>query len=333
MKNKTILTFSLSAIVVFLLVVISIAVGSFSLDLGEIVTLLTGAQSDTMEARVFFTLRLPRTFMALFTGLALGISGAVYQTIFKNPLASPDITGVASGASLGAGVAIVSQVNASLWIILSSFVGGVLSLVALFFLTYLTGIRKTSNFLFAGIVIKCLADAGLMILKTMADPQSELAAIEFWMMGTVANVTAEKFTLPAIGIGLCLVVLLCAYTQITLLNLGDANATAVGLNPTVWRVILLCVTTLMISCAVSVVGSVAFVGLIAPHISLRLTQKRGFCYLFVSMVVGGCITLIADIAVRLISGGAELPLSIPIVIISVPILAFLIFKSRGVQYE
>ncbi len=331
--NKTVTTLIISAILMVLLVFASLTIGSFSLTLNEIIDILNGKMNDTTEQSVFFTLRVPRTFMALLTGLALGLSGAIYQTIFRNPLASPDITGVASSASLGAGFAIVSQFTSPILIITFSFIGGMLSLLALFFLTYLTGMTKASNFLFAGIIIKCLADACLMILKTMADPESELAAIEFWIMGSVANVTSEKFVLPAIVICVCVVFLLVVYNQITMLNLGDENALTVGLNPSLWRVILLSVTTLMISCAVSVVGSVAFVGLISPHIALMITKKRGFMYLFVSMIVGGFVTIFSDICIRIISNGAELPLSIPIVIISIPVLVFLIFKRKGELHE
>ncbi len=328
MKNKTQMIFLTTALLLLSLIFLSITMGSFSLSLSEIIGILKGDLYDTIEHRVFYTLRLPRTIMALITGMALGISGGIYQTIFKNPLASPDITGVASSASLGAAVAIVAQVSSPILVILLSFAGGMLSIVALIFLTYLTGVKKLSNFLFAGIVIKCLADAGLMILKTLADPQSQLASIEFWIMGTLANVTDEKLMLPLLGIVISIVILLLSHTQITMLNLGDENAKASGLNPVFWRFFLLIITTFIVSCAVSVVGTVAFVGLIAPHIALMLTKKRGFMFLFMSMSVGAIITIFADIIARSVSAGAELPLSIPIVIISVPALIFLVFKAR-----
>ncbi len=328
MKKSMLITLITTTFLLLMLIFISIAMGSFSLTLEEIANIFLGNLNNTVEYRVFYTLRLPRTFMAIVTGVALGISGGVYQTIFRNPLASPDITGVASSASLGAGFAIVSQVSSPILVILLSFAGGMLSIIALIFLTYLTGVRKLSNFLFAGIIIKCLADAGLMILKTLADPQSQLAAIEYWIMGTLANVTDSKLLLPLIGITASAIILLISHRQITMLNLGDDNAKSSGLNPTFWRFFLLIITTFMVSCAVSVVGSVAFVGLIAPHIALMITKKRGFLFLLMSMMTGAIITVFADIIARTFSAGAELPLSIPIVIISVPILIFLVFKAR-----
>ncbi len=328
MKNKTLLIFLPTALLLLTLIFLSITMGSFSLSLEEIICILSGDLNDTVEHRVFYTLRLPRTFMALVTGVALGISGGIYQTIFRNPLASPDITGVASSASLGAGFAIVSQISTPLVVIFYSFIGGMLSIVALVFLTYLTGVRKLSNFLFAGIIIKCLADAGLMILKTLADPQSQLASIEYWLMGTLANITDEKLIFPFFGITISLIILLLSHTQITMLTLGDENAQASGLNPTFWRFFLLIITTFMVSCAVSVVGSVAFVGLISPHIALMITKKRGFLFLLMSAMTGAIVTIFADIIARSFSSGAELPLSIPIIIISVPILIFLVVKAR-----
>ncbi len=329
MRARTNLILLLSVAILFVLVFISVVVGSFSLTPSEIIGIVTGSLTDTVESRVFFNLRLPRTAMAVLSGLSLGLSGAIYQIIFRNPLASPDITGVASGASLGAGLAIVMHASTPLVIILFSFLGGILSLVALFFLTYITGMRRMSNFLFAGIVIKCLADAGLMIVKTIADPHSQLAAIEFWIMGSLATVTAEKLTLPLIGICISIAVLLLLYRQILLLSLGDENAIAVGINPTLWRAVLLTVSTFMISCTVSIIGTVAFVGLIAPHIALMITRNKGGTHLFSSMIIGAIITVFADIVARTASSGAELPLSIPVIIISVPVLVFLVIKTRG----
>ncbi len=328
MRNRTVAIMITSIFFLLLLIFTSIFVGSFSLEFHEIISILKGELNGTLEQGVFFNLRLPRTLMALLTGLALGLAGSIYQTIFGNPLASPDITGVASGAALGAGLSIILQYTSPIAIIFFSFSFGMLTLVALFFLTALAGMRKISNFLFAGIIINALADAGLMILKTMADPQGQLAAIEFWIMGSLADVTADKILLPSIGVCFSIVILLFLHSQITILNLGGENAATVGLNPTKWRIILLSITTFMISCTVSVVGTVSFVGLISPHIALLLTRKKGFFYIFESMIIGSCVTIIADIVARSFSSGSELPLSIPIVIISVPILFFLVFKTR-----
>ncbi len=329
MKKHTLVMLMVGTILLIILFTLSLAIGSYSLSLEEIINIIKGKTGDDISSRVFYQLRFPRTIMGLLTGAALGVGGAVYQTIFRNPLASPDLTGVASGASLGAAVAIVMHLASPLMTIIFAFAGGMISLLCLLLMSYITGLRKLSNFLFAGIIIKCLADAGLMILKTMADTDSQLAAIEFWMMGTLANVTAEKVVLPSIGIIMSLCFILAFTTPVMMLMLADEDAIATGLHPTFWRIVLLSLTTFMVSCVVSLVGAVAFVGLIAPHIALMLIKRRGFAYLIMSVIVGAAMTLFADLFARSASAGAELPLSIPIILLAVPVLLILVYQARG----
>ena len=263
------------ALVLAVLAVVSLFVGSYPLSVGEIGAILTGKLKDGMAVRVFWQLRLPRMCMGLISGLSLGVAGGVYQTIFRNPLASPDLTGVASGASLGAACVIVLGAGASGEIMAGAFLMGMLALGLVLFLVRAARLERTGSYILAGVVVSALAEAGLMSLKVMADPERELAALEVWTMGSLAAITAGKVVLPVITVAVCLGLLLLFRREVLMLSLGEESARSMGLDPVLWRALLLGVTTLMVAAVVSVTGVISFVGLIAPHIAFLLLGRRG----------------------------------------------------------
>ena len=161
--------------------VVSICVGKYSITVDDIRAIFAGKEVDDMTRRVFLTLRLPRTIMAIIAGVGLGVAGSVYQIIFKNPLASPDIIGIAGGANLGAAIAIVSVSTSGMFAIASgAFWGGLAAVVCVMLLVKATRSRSTSTYVLAGIVINAISKAIIMALKYFADPENELAAMEYW---------------------------------------------------------------------------------------------------------------------------------------------------------
>ena len=258
----------------------------------------------------------------------MSLSGAVYQTIFSNPLASPDLTGVASGASLGAACAIVLGAGTRLEIMGGSFLMGMAALALVLLLVGAARLERTGSYILAGVIVSSLAEAGLMTLKVMADPERELAAIEVWTMGSLSAMTADKLPLPAAAVVLCTVALLLLRRPILMLSLGDEQARSLGLDPVFWRGVLLTLTTLMVAAVVSVLGAVAFVGLIAPHIARLLLGRRGGLYLPLCGLVGGAVLLCADLPARVYT----LPLSIFTVLLAVPVLAALLWRRKEGAY-
>lgn len=307
---------------------VSLFVGSFPLSLPQIGSILTGGMEGTLEAQVFWQLRFPRMCMGLLAGWALGLAGGVYQTVFRNPLASPDLTGVASGASLGAACAIVLGAGTRLEIMGGSFLMGMAALALVLLLVGTARLERTGSYILAGVIVSSLAEAGLMTLKVMADPERELAAIEVWTMGSLSAMTADKLPLPAAAVVLCTVVLLLLRRPILMLSLGDEQARSLGLDPVFWRGVLLTLTTLMVAAVVSVLGAVAFVGLIAPHIARLLLGRRGGLYLPLCGLVGGAVLLCADLPARVYT----LPLSIFTVLLAVPVLAALLWRRKEGAY-
>ena len=295
--------------------------GSFPLSFSDILR-----DPDGLSARVFWQLRLPRTLMGLAGGWALGMAGGVYQTVFANPLASPDLTGVSSGASLGAAAAIVLGAGGRLSVTLFSFAFGMAALAAVLGLVSAARLARTGSYLLAGVIVSSLAEAGLMALKTLADPEGQLGAIESWTMGSLAAVTAGKIALPAALAAGCALLLWLVRKPILMLSLGQGAARSLGLDPAFWRALVLSLTTLMVAAVVSVCGAVAFVGLIAPHIAFFLSGRRGGPYLALCGLCGAAVLLAADLPARLLN----LPLSIFTVAAAVPVLLVLLVRQgRG----
>lgn len=217
MKNKNI-SLVLIIIVCIFLFIVSLLIGSFDLSIEDIINILLGKNDSSIQRNVFYNLRIPRAVMGIYAGVALGLAGSIYQVLFCNPLASPDLTGVASGASLGAALAIVIGTGSLLEKTVGAFIFGLLSLFLVIFLVKTTRGKQLSTYILAGIIISSLADAGIMMLKYMADPLGELASIEFWTMGSLASITLDK-TLLSLLLGIIPFILLClAHRRIVILS-------------------------------------------------------------------------------------------------------------------
>lgn len=301
---------------------VSLCVGRYPLGLSDILGALTGAEG--MAAQVFWRLRLPRSLAVLVSGGALGVAGAVYQALLGNPLAAPDVVGVSGGATLGAAVMIVCFGGTGL--AAGAFAGGLCALAAALLITRACGQRGTAGLVLSGILISALVKAGIMLLKTLADREGELAAIEFFTMGSFADITWRALPSLCGGVALGLAVLALLRRQIPLLSLGDAQAVALGVRVQPLRAAVLGGATLAV-CAVSAhAGVIAFLPLIAPHAARLLLRGRSRGMLPLAFLLGALLLLGADIAARLIPG-AELPVSVLTTALGVPMLVSLMVKG------
>ena len=328
-KNRlTPILFAVITAAVITAAVVSVCVGKYTITTADIQAILKGEQVQEMTRRVFITLRLPRTVMALIAGVGLGIAGSVYQIIFKNPLASPDIIGIAGGANLGAAVAIVSvSTSGMIAIAAGAFWGGLIAVVCVMLLVKATRSRSTSTYVLAGIVINAISKAVIMALKYFADPENELAAMEYWEMGTFGNTTLSKLLSirPMFLIGLAGILLL--RRQIELMSLSDNECRALGVRLRPVRAAVLALSTLMVGSIISVTGLISFAGLIAPHTARLMLRRNDSTTIIMSGLVGAFVVLTADILARVLYS-AELPISILTTVIGVPILIYFLC-ARG----
>lgn len=283
-----------------------------------------------MDQRVFLTLRLPHTCMALLAGFALGVAGSVYQAVFQNPLASPDIIGVSSGASVGAAAAILLFGGGMMLTALMAFAGGMAAVLIVLALAGFARRQGVTGIVLAGIAVNAFTQALLMLMKLTADPEKQLAAIEFWTMGSFADVTLQKLTavFPLVSIGLLGLFLL--HRQVLLLGLGEDEAHMLGVPVGVMRRVVLLLATLVTGAVVSVTGLISFIGLLAPHIARLLTRSSRFSTTVLSGLAGGILLLCADVLARSI-GSSEVPVSIITSLIGAPFLFRLMCRRRGTE--
>ncbi|GAA4292864.1 iron ABC transporter permease [Anaerocolumna aminovalerica] len=314
-------------LVVIAAFILSIHVGKYRITTNDIVKILQGTHEDKMTINVFYMLRLPRSIMVILAGIGLSAAGSVYQTIFKNSLASPDIIGVTSGANVGAAFSIVFATGSVLSVAFGAFLGGILALI---FVIGLVKVSKSDNvlgYVLSGIVINAITNGILMTIKYFADPENQLGAIEYWTMGSFGGITLEKLkiVLPFFLMGMVGIIIM--RWKIYVLSVSDEEAKSLGISVNRSRLLILLFSTLVVASIVSVTGLISFIGLIPPHIARSILKKNNFKTVLFSGLVGAILMAFSDCLARILLP-SELPISIITSFIGAPYLAFLVMKNK-----
>lgn len=317
--KKNVILNIVGALILCALFLIGLFIGKYPLS----IELLKA--KDPMQWNVFWNLRFSRVLVGCVGGFSIAVAGFIYQMVFKNPLASPDILGVSSGASAGAaiGILFLSGVHS---IIICSFLGAVGAvLLALLFASIDRSGNKTTVVL-AGIAIHALSQMILMVLKRMADPEKELASIEYWIMGGLNGIRSSIIRVNIPICIVCILLLFLLHRQSLLLSMNETEAGMLGVKVSQMRLFLLFLATLSVAGIVSMTGIISFVGLLAPHCGRKLTGNNQLETMFLSGILGGMFLLIADMLARSIAQ-TELPVSIFTGMLGVPFLILLIIRS------
>ena len=309
-----------AAMTLVVMAAVGLFVGKFPLTIEG---LLAG---DTMQINVFFRLRLSRVILGVVGGFCLGLAGFVYQTVFRNPLASPDMIGVASGASAGAAAGILFLSGAAA-VTAASFLGALIAVAAALALAAMDKTGKSSTIVLSGIAVHALAQTELLALKLSADPEKELASIEYWIMGSLNGVVLDKLYGNLAVCLVCAVALFWLHRQIVLLSAEEGEAKMLGVPVRRMRLAVLLIATLMVACVISLTGLVSFVGLLAPHGARLLTGRNHRGTMVLSGLLGGILLCGADILARSV-GQTELPVSIFTSLLGAPFLIRLIVRRR-----
>lgn len=318
-------------VVLAALVLTCLCVGKYSLAPGEVLGILAGGlpggeEADPMDVNMLLGIRLPRTLAAVLVGAALALSGAVYQSIFKNPLVSPDFLGVSAGACVGAAVAILLSA-AALVIQVAAFAGGVLAVSLTVLIPRM--LRTDSNIMLvlAGIIVSGMMTSILGFIKYIADPQTQLAAITYWQLGSFAYVDQRTLlaVLPLSAAAGILLLLLAWW--INVLSLGEQEARSLGANVTLLRGLCIVCATVLTAGAVCIAGTIGWIGLVIPHFGRMLVGSDNRILLPATILMGGIFMLLVDTVTRII-GPAEMPVSILTGIIGAPVFAWLLYRQR-----
>jgi iron complex transport system permease protein len=271
--------------------------------------------------------RIPRVVASLLVGAVLAAAGTVYQGLFRNPLVSPDILGVSTGAGLGAAAGILLSLPV-IAIQGLAFAGGLATVVLVYALaTAVRGHEPTLVLVLAGVVLGSLAGACISLVKILADPYDQLPAITFWLLGSLASIKPQDVwsALPTVGLGL--VPLVLVRWRMNLMALGDEEATALGIDPRRLRVVFIAAATLMTAGVVAISGVVGWVGLVMPHIA-RLVVGPNFDRLLpTAMLMGAGYLLMVDTLARTM-GSTEVPLGILTAFLGAPVFLWLLATGR-----
>ncbi|WHH58728.1 iron ABC transporter permease [Petroclostridium sp. X23] len=310
-----------------------IGIGRYSLTIGEsfqvlLHALLFGKESvDAQSYSVIIGIRLPRIILALLCGAGLAVSGASFQALFTNPLATPDTLGVAAGASFGAVVALLAA-DHLIWVQAVALLMG----LAAVFLTYsISKIRGKSTIIMmvlSGMVISSMFQAFVSLIKYMADPEDKLPAITYWLMGSLSSVTYKSLLIgtPFILIGIILVSAL--RWKLNVLSLSEDEAHSMGVNVKHLRLLIIVAATMITASAISMCGQVGWIGLLIPHIARMLFGSNNRFVIPASISFGAVFMLVIDTVARSATA-AEIPVSILTATVGAPFFIFLLKRTGG----
>lgn len=303
---------------------LSLAVGEFPLPPGRVVATLLGqgAQADEF---IVLTLRLPRALVAILAGAALAVSGHLFQTLVRNPLASPDIIGVTSGAALVA-VGIVVLGASSLLIPMGALAGATVAATVIYLLAWRDGLSPY-RFVLVGVGIAAICQAAtsyLLVRGELADVQQ--AAV--WLVGSLNGRSWAEVWPLTVALALLLPVAAVLARSLDALSLGEDAATALGVRVGHTRLGLVAVATVLAAVAVAATGPVGFVAFIASHIARRLADRTGGAVLPVAALSGAVLVLMADLVAGLVLAPTQLPAGIVTSVLGAPYFLFLLQRAN-----
>ncbi len=312
--------------------ILSLAIGRYAVPFSEAFRIVVSnvfsvakTWSDISES-VVMDLRFPRTLAAMLVGAALALSGGTYQSIFKNPMCSPDLLGVSSGACVGAAIAILADGGSPL-VQGCAFVGGIIAVALTVSIPKLLRNDSTTILILTGVVVGGLMNSIMSMLKYVADTDTKLAEITYWTMGSFATVTIPQLlpVLPSILIPMG-IILLMRY-RLNVLSLGDHEARSLGVNLQRTRGIFILCSTLISASCVCLAGTIGWVGLIIPHTSRMLVGSDNQRMLPVSMLFGAAFMLVIDIFCRTVSA-SELRIGILTGLLGTPFFIFILYEQN-----
>ena len=301
--------------------IVGVALGSQGLTLAQVWAALSG-EGEGVLRDIVLTLRLPRALTAFACGALLALSGALLQTLLRNPLAEPYVLGVSGGASSGALLA--------LWVSAGASLGAVVATTLVFLLGARAFRRQADSagasvqLLLVGVIVGAGFSAVVAFILSIA-PESQLRGMVFWLLGDLNG--ADRYGLPLAGVAVLLVVSLWLARDLNLMLLGDAQAWSLGVDVRRVRIVVVVMASLAAGLAITVAGSIGFVGLVVPH-ALRLLLGNDQRVLLPACALGGgAFLVLADTLARTVVAPAQLPVGVLTAFIGVPAFLWLLLRQ------
>ncbi|EQK42137.1 fecCD transport family protein [[Clostridium] bifermentans ATCC 638] len=322
--NKKYLTIGLSLALLLILLVLLTTIGSVNLRFTEIINALIN-NDNKMVTTIVYKMRLPRNILAALVGANLAVSGVLLQSVMKNPLADPGITGVSSGASVAAIFILLLLPQYTGILPIAAFIGGAIACILVFLMAYKNGL-KPGRIVLAGVAINTILGGVISYLSTMYSDRIQSAML--WLNGSLATKTWADVEMLFIYSIVGLVVSLFLTRSANVLQLGDDAATNLGFNVNLTRLLISGVAVFLAATSTAVVGIISFVGLIVPHIARMIMGSDHKFTIPFSMILGSIVLLVADTLGRTIGGAVEIPVGVIMSIVGGPFFLYLL-RKRG----
>ena len=319
-------------IILIVVSILSIFIGKYDISIIEILSIIknylfkTDSGIEVMKSNVVLGLRMPRVFAAIIVGASLAISGVCYQGIFSNPLVSPDFLGVSSGACIGAAIAILLSLNA-IFINLFAFISGIITVILTIFISKMIRYKSDITLVLSGIIIGTLMSSILGFIKYIADPETELASITYWTMGSFAYANESIIKISLIILIITSIVLYKIAWKIDILSTGDIESRVLGVDANMIRRIVIIGSTILTASSICIAGTIGWVGLIIPHFSRILVGSNNKKLIPIAMINGSIFMLLVDTLTRVITE-LEMPVSIITGFIGAPLFLLLLITKR-----
>jgi iron complex transport system permease protein len=314
------------------------AVGSMEISFSNVLKLLIGTHENTSEWYTIHLFRFPRTVTALLAGIALSVSGLQMQTVFRNPLAGPDVLGISAGASLGVALVVIGfgdffsgnvfSLSVSWLLIIAACLGSAFVLIVI--LTVSFRVRDVITILILGIMFGSGIFAIISILQYFS-AESALKAFVIWTMGSVSNVSREQLIVLLAGIIPGLIISVFTLKPSNAILLGDNYARTLGINIKTYRVLIFLSTSLLTGTITAFCGPIGFIGIAVPHICRMVFQTSDQGTLFIaSIFAGASLMLLSDIISQMPGSDSILPINAVTSLLGIPVVIWIILRKKKV---
>ena len=308
----------------------NVMIGSSDITLREVLAILFTGKGQGHKPMIVIQVRLPMALMAAVIGASLGIGGCEIQTILRNPIASPYTLGITNAATFGAALGLILHINFlgvpdALAITSNAFFFALLASALVYAFSRMRGAGSHTIILF-GMAQNFLFSALTMILQYISDDE-DLKSLVFWSMGSLLKSTWKKFWIVAAAVAVCAVVLRRNAWKLTAMSLDDTKAQSLGVNTQRMRRIVILSSSLLTAVAVCFVGTIGFVGMVAPHIARQITGEDQRFFLPMSALVGAVVVSVSFTISKLVIPGVVLPIGLVTSVIGVPFFLTIIFRQ------
>lgn len=322
---------ALLAVLLALCIVGSVVLGRYPIGLRELCGIIGSRVVDIepfwkpVQEALLLQHRLPRIVLACLVGCCLAAAGAAYQGVFQNPMAAPDILGASNGAAFGAALAILLGYSGGM-ITAFAFAASLATVGAVIYVGGKARGKRVLGLILSGIMIGSLVSSGTSFIKLVADPEDQLPAITYWLMGSLNGTSPKDVLFAVFPMAMGLVPLYLLRWRINILTLGDEEAQTMGVNAKRLRIVVILCATLITAASVSVSGVIGWVGLVIPHLTRRMVGNNYRHLMPASMLFGAVFLLLVDDLSRNLLA-TEIPLGILTSLIGAPFFIYLITRD------